>query len=190
MRPGFIDGLVLAAFTTDDSDGASVRGGLAPGLARALEERLQALAGLERAERRAQVGTLADRLRPVRGNASLPARAAAILATEVPLELGRAWAAGAPKVRRGFRVSPPLKATLRRLALPSSPGAQSAERAAAATDDERLARWAPHLDADIERVRGALVLGARGDEAGDDRSRAWRRVGAELAEIEDAAWRE
>jgi len=94
-------------------------------------------------------------------------------------------------VRRSFSLHPTLRATLRRLAQPSADDAADAERAAAEGADPRLRPWAERLADDPEgvlRVLGALALGAAGDRVGDATSRPWRRLGAELASVWEAAW--
>ena len=190
MDARFIDGLVLAAIVADQPSSGVASGGLAPGLERALRARLDALAGLGREERREEVTRLAASVRPIDARAALLPRAGAILASDVPKELGRKWVAHAPPVRRGFRVSAPLKATLRRLAVPSNRRVERNEREAASRATQTQIAWASRLGADEERIRGALVLGAEGDRVGDAISNPWRRIGSELAEVEGAAWRD
>ena len=161
-------------------------------LAEALASRLRDLGALDSAGRRAEVRRLTGALVEVPVDADLPARAKAILAKDVPPTVGRRWAEDAPPVRRGYRVPHGLKATLRRLAEPADADAEAVERAAAADADPRLGRWAREIaldGADEARVLGALSLGAQGAAGGDDRSRTWRRIGAELALAWGASWR-
>jgi hypothetical protein len=190
--------MTLAATAREDRDGAAAAGGLSPDLGAALAGRLEALAQLDRTRRRAEVRRLAASLRRVPSDAALPPRAAALLATHVPREVGQRWLAGAPRIRRGFSASASLRASLRRLAAPADPAAETDERAAAARVDAdapahaaRLRGWAARLarGADEARVLGALALGAAGADGGDARSRPWRRIGRELARAWEAPWR-
>lgn len=207
MRDAFLDGMMLAATALDDRDGSAARAGLSEPLAAALGARLESLGARDETQRRREVRRLAGTLRRVPEDADLPARAAALLAADVPREVGRRWAASAPKVRRGFAPQAALKTTLRRLAASADPRAADAERAAAAhlddpardaPDDDaarreaRLRAWAERLspgEDDPMRVLGALALGARGEGGGDGTSRGWRRVGRELARVWEATWR-
>ncbi|MCB9593212.1 MAG: hypothetical protein H6719_10810 [Sandaracinaceae bacterium] len=191
MTPGFLDGMLLAATAADDRGAAQARPGLAAGLSRALEARASRLEALDADARRAEVRRLAGGLRAIDESAELPARARAILAPALPLPVGRKWAAHAPPVRRGFRVHPDLKATLRRFAEPCDPGARAAELEAAASADARLHRWVERCGPgeSPERVLGALALGASGDTRGDATSNPWRRIGAELAAVWESPWR-
>lgn len=186
--------MVLAAMVHDDRTGNACLAGLAPGLARALRARLDALAALSRAARHREVRTLVGELTRVPADADAPPRALAILAPDAPRAVARRWAADAPPVRRGFRVTRGLKATLRRLAAPGNPHAREEELAAAARLEpamrERLWRWAELLGGgDAERALGALALGAEGHLAGDARSWRLRAIGRELAEVWEGGWR-
>lgn len=192
VTPGFVDGMLLAATATGDREGSAAGPGLAPGLAGALDAHAAAVAELPTPARRARIRALAASLRAVDPAADVPPRVRGLLAAAVDREVGRRWAAEAPPVRRGYSLHPTLKATLRRLAQPSADGAAEAERAAAAHADPRLRPWAEHLaddPGDATRVLGALALGAAGDRVGDATSHPWRRIGAELAEVWEAAWR-
>ncbi len=191
MTPGFLDGMLLAATAADDPSGAAALAGLAPGLARALRARALELAARPTEARREEISRLAGELRAVDPAAELPPAAQPILAAALPRDVGRRWAASAPPVRRGFRVHPALRATLRRFAYPSKPGAEDAELAAAETADPRLRPWAARLAGREEpaRVLGALALGATGDLRGDADSARWRRIGAELASVWGSPWR-
>lgn len=189
MTPAFVDGMVLAATATEDRDG-SAAAGLGSALATRLRERMAALEAMDRTGRRAHVRRIASGLTAIAPSAALPPRAAAILAADLPRADRGPIAREAPEVRRGFRVTAGLKATLRRLAALDDPGAAERERAAALEDgvDEALQRWAPRLahGADEARVVGALSLGSKAareaSATGDTISRPWRRIGAELAE--------
>ena len=187
--------MVLAATATEDRDG-SASDGLGGHLASALRERMAALEAMDRGGRRAHVRSIASGLTALPPNAALPSRAAAILAADLPRAERERPARDATEVRRGFRVTAGLKATLRRLAAPHDPGAPERERAAAtevgsSAHAEVLRRWAGRLahGEDEPRVLGALGLGwaAAGvaDDhagAGDGTSRPWHRIGRELAE--------
>ncbi len=192
LEEELLDGMVLAATAADDRDGALAAPGLTPALARTWAARLDALSRLDTDARRAEVRRLAGRLRPIAPSADLPVRARAILASSVPRALGRKWASQAPPVRRGLRIDPSLKATLRRLAGPTNRDAEAQELDAAKDADPRLSPWAEPLaqGADPARVLGALALGAAGDTVGDSRSRSWRRIGAELKLVWESPWRE
>lgn len=204
MSPRFLDGMVLAATAADDRAGAAGVVGLSSALGTALEAAMTEMAALDRSARRARVHRLTAALRAVPTDASPPPAVRALLAVDMPPEIGRAWAASAAPVRRGFRLGAALRATLRRLAAPTTEGAEAAERAAAAElteraperHRERLTVWATRLavGADPARVLGALVLGAAsaspdvaspgvalpGAGLGDGTSRPWRRIGREL----------
>lgn len=186
--------MVLAAMVQDDRTGSECMHGLAPSLARALDERLAVLAASSREERHGAVRVLVSTLSAVPPGADAPPRVLAILATDAPREVGLRWSAAAPRVRRGFRGTRGLKTTLRRLATSGSSDARAEELAAAerasVLDPARLAwlkRWARALsDGDEARALGALVLGMEGDLAGDARSRRLRAIGHELAQV---GWR-
>lgn len=191
MTPGFLDGMLLAATAADDRAGEMATAGLAPGLAEALRARARELSARPSEARRDEVRRLAGELRAIASSADLPPAARSILAPALPRELGRRWAASAPPVRRGFRVHPALRATLRRYAKPAAADARAKELTAAEDADPRLAPWAERLAAheEPERVLGALALGVRGDTVGDATSNPWRRIGAELASVWESAWR-
>jgi len=187
-----LDGMALAAAVADDRDGADAAPGLAPGLAHSFVERAAALSALDPEDRHAEVRRLASRLRRIDPSAELPVRARALLASSLPRTLARKWAAQAPPVRRGFRTDPALKATLRKLAGPMDPAAHVKEVDAAPTADPRLRPWADKIarGEDVERVLGALALGAAGNPVGDAVSRPWRQIGAELNFVWESPWQE
>lgn len=192
VSTAFFDGMALAATAQGDRDGAGARGGLAPSLAEPFEARMRSLAALDRTQRRREVKRLAEQRRAVAEDADLPPRARALLAADVPKEVGRAWLAASP-VRPGFRVTPGLKATLRRLAAPAEPDAVADEEAAAARAEAHvhaaaLRRFAQKLGGE-RRVLGALLLGAERRLGGDATSRAWRRIGHELRVAWEGPWR-
>ena len=208
LSQGLLDGMVLAATIQDDAGGERALPGLADGLARALRERTEALAESDSTTRRSAIRDITGRLRAVAQSAQLPTRARAILAPEMPRAIGRKWASQAPPVRRGFRVAPALRATLRRLATPTDPAAHAEELSFAEHADRRLRPWAERLaqeeNQDPARVLGALGLGAQpksrpcGDaptdqpvrgQYGDQNSNRWRQIGAELAMVWESAWR-
>jgi hypothetical protein len=182
--------MVLAATATEDRDGGAAAGLGAP-LAARLRERMAALEAMDRAARRSAVRRVASGLTAIPKDAALPPRAAAILAADRPRADRERAARHAPEVRRGFRVSAGLKATLRRLAAPGDPRAAESEREAARRALEldpgaeaALRRWTDRLSGagDEDRVRGALLLGMTEPGGGDATSRPWRRIGEELAE--------
>lgn len=189
----FVDGLVLAATVQEDRRLTSVGPGLAPGLERALADRLAKLAALSREARHREIRRLVRQRIAVPTNADLPPRAALILAGDVPREIGRRWAARASEVRRGYQVPHSLRSALRRLAQPSSANAAAEERAAAPRADalppSRRARVLAIAAHHGERALGALVLGIEGREGGDPTSRKLRRIGRELALIWESPWR-
>jgi hypothetical protein len=96
------EGFALAATVRDDRAPPVER--LAGPRAVEVERVLSELRTAERHLRRARILAIADRLKPPPLEAPENARVRALLATEVPRELGRAWLAAAP-TRRGF--SPP-----------------------------------------------------------------------------------
>ncbi|MGE0790661.1 MAG: hypothetical protein AB7S26_33615 [Sandaracinaceae bacterium] len=195
MTRGFLDGLCLAATIASDRDGSKVSRGLSPGLSRALDAALT-----EARERgtKTEVARWAASIAPVGTEPDLWPAALAILAPDVPRALGASWARAAPPVRRGFRVEPALRATLRRRAGAPDPDARSAEREAGrallASDPDGdhnhrcVAIAASLATADVERAVGAVALGARGDGGGDAVSRGWRRAGVALRLAEEAGW--
>ncbi|MEZ4339422.1 MAG: hypothetical protein R3B82_22595 [Sandaracinaceae bacterium] len=191
MTPGFLDGMLLAATAADDPSGERAAPGLAPGLAAAFAARAAELSARTSEARRDEIRRLAGELRAIAPSAELPPAARAILAPALPRELGRRWAASAAPVRRGFRVHPALRATLRRFATPASVDARAEELEAAATADPRLVPWGARWSRgeEPERVLGALALGARGETVGDATSNPWRAIGAELAAVWESAWR-
>ncbi|NOY91930.1 MAG: hypothetical protein GXP55_12105, partial [Deltaproteobacteria bacterium] len=86
-----LDGLLLAAAARPaSSSGANPRAetGLAPGLARVVRDRVQEFEALPTAERHLALGQAARQLMPAISGEALPARARALLATEVERELG------------------------------------------------------------------------------------------------------
>lgn len=117
MEASVIDGLALAATLKSDRNATSVRCALSDELCQRLDQHvaaLRALAGSEREQRLASV--IASLRPPVPENPPLPARALAMLATEVHRSLGARWMASAPLPRRGFRTPAELRASLRRIA--------------------------------------------------------------------------
>lgn len=231
-----IDGFVLAATVAEDRGATAAIDALADALRTPVKSRADAIAALDGAARAKELRRIAASLRPIPrpdGGEALPPRARAILAVDVPKDLGAHWIAGAPPPRRGFAASPALRGVLARIA--SQPSRQEAETAARERGLGRmlLARIGSELDEDaraglyeslgaeeaaavlalrahveheawdaptIARVRafvavsrpgpertraiGAMELGAQGDLAGDARSHAWRRAGAEIRESE------
>ncbi len=188
-----MDGVVLAAMVHDDRDGVALAG-LSPALAEAVRSRLATLEAMPRERRHQAVRALIRKSTFIASPEDVPARAGAILAADVPAEVGRRWARAAPPVRRGFEVSRSLKLSLRRLAPEGGPDT-SAEDVAAALELDRLPperaaavrRVAERLGADAERAVGGLVLGARGRGDGDSTSRRMRRLGLELALVWELA---
>lgn len=129
IAASLIDGLALAATLKSDRNGAAIRDALSADLARALDEHMAALRTLSGGERERRLASVIASLRPsIPDDPPLPARALAMLATEVHRSLGARWIAGAPLPRRGFRTNAALRASLRRIA--SSEGALDAELAA------------------------------------------------------------
>lgn len=113
-----VDGLALAATLKADREAVVVSRGLSSDVGEALAARLRSLRSLAGREREHALGSMIAALRPsVPPDAVLPARAAALLATEVPRRVGAAWMARAPLPRRGYRASTALRASLRRLAV-------------------------------------------------------------------------
>lgn len=193
MSPAFVDGMCLVAIARGDRDG-SAAAGLGARLSAALGDALAAHAQSDERTRRNAVRGWAEALGAVAEQNDLPAPARALLAADVPRELGRRWMAEASPVRRGFRSTAGLRATLRRYVGAPDPDAAERERAAGeALDGDARARWqALGLGTDT-RVLGALALGAdsfgQGDEAGGDaHSRLWRRVGRSIAQAREASW--
>ncbi len=124
-----IDGLALAATLKSDRNGAAIRHALSDDLASSLEQHVASLRGLSSHERERTLASVIASLRPSVPEAPpLPARALAMLATEVHRSLGARWMASAPLPRRGFRTSAALRASLRRIA--SSESDMGAELAA------------------------------------------------------------
>ena len=194
LSTAFLDGLVFAAIVQDDRHGPTASRGLAPKVGAALRERLRELDALTRAQRHEVVRALVAKLVAIPTDAELPPRAALILAPSVPREVGRRWAANAPEVRRGFRVTRAVKSVLRHLAAPAGVDSSAEERKAAG----RVAELSPDRAAAVlrvaaqhggERAIGALMLGVEGHEGGDEATRRLRRIGRELALVWGAEWR-
>lgn len=122
-----IDGMVLAATARADRGAREALPGLAPGLARALADRIAELDAMTRSARHTRVKEIVERMASVPTDAQLPPRARAILAPDLPRELAVAWSRGAPRVRRGFRVNRAIKLLLRRLAQGAPTEAQEIE---------------------------------------------------------------
>ena len=148
----FIEGYLLAASIADDAANEAAAG-LFDTLRREMLTAAARLAELSHDVRRSEVRRIASQLRePPRADAALPARARALLARDVPKDVGRIWLAAAPAPRRGFVASAALREVLRR-----------ASRAAPRTSDsERDAK---------ERGAGREVL-ARAWKSADESSRA------------------
>lgn len=110
-------GFLLAA--TSQKDHAGVRA--SDGLCLASSEKFREFVGhylqQNMAERASTLQHIASQLHPaVPTDNALPARAKALLASEVHRDLGQAWLSEAPAVRASFRASPSLVAALRQLA--------------------------------------------------------------------------
>jgi hypothetical protein len=170
----FLDGLALAATLAGDRGGAAAPG-LAADLAAAVESKLEALRALEGKARERAIAAMAAGLRPsIDPGATLPARAAAILAPEVPREVGARWIDGAPPPRAGFRAHASLRATLRRLARRDT---ESAHRDRDRDRGRSLLRHAIAGGVSEGEALGALDAGERdavlaAPEAGDASARA------------------
>ncbi|MDH5490950.1 MAG: hypothetical protein OEY14_03160, partial [Myxococcales bacterium] len=127
---------------------------LCPGPRSTLEQRWQRMSALPPEASRAELGTIVRRLRPPLRPELPIARARGILAIEAPPALGRAWMADAPRPRRGHRLPPGLRATLRRL------GTE------AATEDPRIAAREQAVGLELmEQARASLgeeALGSTG----------------------------
>lgn len=234
-----VEGFVLAALCRGESATVAAKH-LPTTLAASVQELALALEAMERTAKDGWMRrVLANRAAIGQGAFALPARARALLATEVPRERGRRWLDGAPPPRRGYRPDPRLKRLLRALASQprdadaeelehaeglkqalrcrarsERPGWLALERELGPSDRAQLeARDArpssDALDLDLldefahlaaehgvsgERLRffGALGLGARegASTGGDERSRAWRRAGSEIAQLFEDAWLE
>jgi hypothetical protein len=193
MSSELVDGMLLAAAAQGDGGRAAIAG-LAPGLARRFSAAIRELDALERGHRHARLRATVAKLAAIPTDARLPPRAAAVLAPEVPREIGARWMASAPPVRRGFRVHRSLKTSLRRLAASEEHDAEKNERAEFSRIDRAIsARLDPIArqlaPSDRERALGALALGMRGVMGGDERSRRWRAIGRELSIVWSEAWR-
>ena len=159
----FIEGYLLAASIADDASNEA-----AAGLCDALrKEALSAsarLAELPHDVRRSELRRIATQLRePPRADTELPPRALALLARDVPKDVGRIWLAAAPAPRRGFVASGALREVLRRASrrprADASPEREAKERGAGR---EVLARaWKSAGEAE----RAALLEGLGADEA-------------------------
>jgi hypothetical protein len=139
-------GFALAASAHDDRGAERALPGLAADVAEQATARARELAGLDRAGRQRWLRAALANLAPapaLRGGAPLapasalrggappeiattqpsdrPARALALLAADVPREVGRAWLAAAPPPRPGYAPDPRLLAWLRVLCAKAPP---------------------------------------------------------------------
>jgi hypothetical protein len=117
-------GFALAAAAHDDRAGERALPGLARDVVSEAVAYARGLAQLDRVERRRWVRDLLGS-RPaldLRSAGTRPARALALLASEVPRELGRSWLAAAPAPRAGYVPDPRLLALLRALCAATDAG--------------------------------------------------------------------
>jgi hypothetical protein len=123
-------GFALAAAAHDDRAGERALPGLARDVAAGACALARGVAQLDRAARRRWVRDLLVARAPLdlSSVATHPARARALLASEVPREIGRAWLAAAPAPRAGYVPGPRLLALLRALRTSRDDEAHGGER--------------------------------------------------------------
>jgi hypothetical protein len=115
-------GFALAASAHDDRGAERALPGLAPDVAEQATVRARELSGLDRGARQRWLrAALAQKPAISTQPGDRPARALALLAAEVPREVGRAWLAAAPPPRPGYVPDPRLLAWLRVLCADASP---------------------------------------------------------------------
>jgi hypothetical protein len=110
-------GFALAAAAHDDRAGERALPGLARDVAASAGAHVRSVAQLDRAARRRWVRDLLA-VKPaldLNSAGTRPARALALLASDVPREVGRNWLAAAPSPRAGYVPDPRLLALLRAL---------------------------------------------------------------------------
>ncbi len=119
---GTVDGFLLAS-TVADVDAADVaRAGATQPVSARIRERAAALQAVDPSERRTRLRQIAAMLRePTSADAQMPARARALLAREMPRDVGRIWLLTAGPVRRGFGAGPGLRDVVRRTARQARP---------------------------------------------------------------------
>lgn len=160
-------GFALAAVIADDKGAAQALCGLTDGARSTVAGVLEHMATLQGAERRRELRSMAEELRPLPPGRDLIARprVRALLAPDVERDVGVRWLSEAPAVRRDYRSPPGLRASVRRAAA----SAASAAHASSEADTERglgrlmLAQLAPHLDA---AVLTAVLKDLGAEEAG------------------------
>lgn len=157
-------GFLLAATVAEDDASATARGGLVRSLAEHVAPEAEALANRPADERRAIIRRHASTLRgPARADAPSVPRARALLAPEMPRDVGRVWLAAAPKPRRGYVAPAALRDVLRRVtreARPADPQLAHRERGAGR---DLIAR---HLRDTSEQERAAVLDSLGAEEAG------------------------
>ena len=118
-------GFALAAAAHDDRAGERALPGLARDVAASACADARKVAQLDRAARRRWVRDLlgAQPALELRSAGTRPARALALLASEVPRDIGRSWLAAAPALRAGYVPDPRLLALLRALCAADQAGA-------------------------------------------------------------------
>jgi hypothetical protein len=159
-----IEGFLLAAAIAEDAAGEIARVALAPAAAKAAARAAERLETLDAGVRRQELRRIAASLRPPPSeDAVLTARARAVLARDMPKEIGRMWLGTSPATRRGWSASRALRETVRRAACAAraddDPARETEEHGAGR---EALARaWTRASEDD----RASLLHGLPADEA-------------------------
>ncbi len=103
-------GFALAATMADDRGASLAARGLAPSVVGRVTRVAEALEVMDARSRRREVARMAALLAPpAPEQAVLPPRAQALLASQVPKEIGRRWLAAAPAPRPGYAPEPGLR---------------------------------------------------------------------------------
>lgn len=159
-----VEGFLLAATVAEDDSVESARHGLAARPAAQVSGAAERLRAMDGSARRSEVRRIAAILRePPAADAQVPPRARALLAREMPRDIGRLWLAAAPPPRRGFVAAPALRDVLRRAARCSRPHDEATAARERGAGREVLAR-ALRGRADEDRVR--VLASLEPDEAG------------------------
>lgn len=158
-----VEGFLLAATVAEVPAEEVARASVAGPAAQRIAQAAARLRDLDAGRRRRELARIAAVLRePPPADVPMPLRARAILAREMPRDVGRVWMGAAPAPRRGFVAGPALRDVLRRAARntrPEDPETAARERG---VGREVLARSLRGLD---DHARAAALEPLGPDEA-------------------------